>query len=43
MQVAGETKDVCILGLREAVGGGELKMLFVMEVELAEEEAKELR
>ena len=38
-----ETNDVCILGLSEAVGRAELKMLFVMEVELAEEEAKELR
>ena len=38
-----ETNDVCILGLREAVGEAELVMLFVMEVELAEEEAKELR
>ena len=43
IELAEETNDVCILGLREAVGGGELKMLFVMEVELAEEEAKELR
>ena len=42
-ELAEETNDVCILGLREAVGGAELKMLFVMEVELAEEEAKELR
>ena len=41
--MAGETNDVCILGLREAEGEAELKMLFVMEVELAEEEAKELR
>ena len=43
IDLAEETNDVCILGLREAVGGAELKMLFVMEVELAEEEAKELR
>ena len=42
-ELAEETNDVCILGLREAVGGAELKMLFVVEVELAEEEAKELR
>ena len=42
-ELAEETNDVCILGLREAVGEAELKMLFVMEVELAEEEAKELR
>ena len=43
IELAEETNDVCILGLREAVGGAALKMLFVMEVELAEEEAKELR
>ena len=43
IDLAEETNDVCILGLREAVGGAELKMLFVMEVDLAEEEAKELR
>ena len=43
IELAEETNDVCILGLREAVGEAELKMLFVMEVELAEEEAKELR
>ena len=42
-ELAEETNDVCILGLREAVGRAELKMLFVVEVELAEEEAKELR
>ena len=43
IELAEETNDVCILGLREAVGRAELMMLFVMEVELAEEEAKELR
>ena len=43
IELAVETNDVCILGFREAVGGAALKMLFVMEVELAEEEAKELR
>ena len=43
VDLAEETNDVCILGLREAVGPAELVKLFVMEVELAEEEAKELR
>ena len=43
IELAEETNDVCIFGLREAVGGAELKMLFAMEVELAEEEAEELR
>ena len=43
-ELAEETNDVCTFRLRDAVvGGAELKMLFVMEVELAEEEAKELR
>ena len=38
IDLAEETNDVCILGLREAVGEAELMMLFVVEVELAESE-----